>query len=135
MLLRFAPAVSVEPVCLQTAPECSAADAQELGRLGELPVMRVERLDDSLFFPGRQRGWALHSWNEHRLAELEAADPERAQSSAECGQPRTEIGSAFGQVHPRQRLAGLVVGVEDLSLDIEHDDALAEPVEEGLGEW
>src|SRR5262249_19116352 len=64
-LRPFAPAVSVEPVRLETAPEGGPADAQVLGRLRELPVVRVERLDDSLLFPRRQRRWALDAGNEH----------------------------------------------------------------------
>ena len=90
-LRPFAPAVSMEPIRLETAPKCGSADAEMLGRLRELPVVGVKRLDDSLFFPSRQRGWTFDAGDEHRFAELEGPDAERTQTTTESGQPRLEI--------------------------------------------
>ena len=98
-LRPFAPAVPVEPVCLQTAPECRAADAQIPGGLRELPVVRVQHLDDSLFLPVRQRGGTLNYRNEHRLAQLQSADAKRTEPAPKRRQPRQQIARIRAQVH------------------------------------
>ena len=72
--------------------------------------------------------------DEHRLAQLERAHPQRPEPAAQRGEPRHQVRRVLGQVHADQRLARLLVGVEQPALDVEHDDPLAEPVEQGLGE-
>jgi hypothetical protein len=53
-LSPFGPAVTMEPVRLESAPEGRAADAQGPRRFSQLPAVGVEGLDDSLFFPRGQ---------------------------------------------------------------------------------
>ena len=94
----------------------------------------VQRLDDSLFLPRRQRGGPATPGNEHRLAQLEPANPKGAEPAAQRGQPGLEIGCPLGQIHAGQCLPGRLIGVEQPSFDIEDHDALAEAVEQGLGQ-
>src|SRR4051812_28750037 len=54
----FTPAVTMKPVRLEPTPEGGSADAERSGRFGQLPAVRVQRLDDSLLFPGCQCGGA-----------------------------------------------------------------------------
>ena len=72
---------------------------------------------------------------------LQTPSPPQSDTSAPFATPavrqlieRHEIRRLFGEIHPHQRLSGLFVGIEHTPVDVEHDDALAEAVEQRLGE-
>src|ERR1700732_1230190 len=106
----------MEPVRLQPAPEGGTADTKRASSLGELPAVRVECLDDSLFLPRSQRGSTGQARNEHGLAQLKPADPERAQPATQCGQPRLEIRGTLRQIHAGEGFPSGVIGVQKSSL-------------------
>ena len=70
------------------------------------------------------------------LRELERADSQRADAAAGGGKPRLQVVGGLGaEVHIALKLrAGLAVGVQDPAGSVEHDDPLAEAVEQGFGE-
>ena len=79
-------------------------------------------------------GEEIDARDEHGLAELERTHPERTEPPTERRQARHEVGRVLRQVHPHQGFARLLIGVLEAAVDIEHHDALAEAVEQGLGE-
>jgi hypothetical protein len=82
----------MEPIRLQAAPEGGSADAKGSGRLRELPIVHIQSLHDSLFFPGRQRSRPRDPGNEHRLPQFEPAYPKWTEPSPQCSQPGLQIG-------------------------------------------
>src|SRR5512143_809249 len=64
------PAVAMEAVGLEPAPEGGAADAQRFGGLGQLPRVGIEGAHDGIALPICQRGRAIDTGDEHRLAQL-----------------------------------------------------------------
>ena len=64
------------------------------------------------------------------------AKPDEEEAPAEGGEPRLQVVGGLGaEVHIALKLrAGLAVGVQDPAGSVEHDDPLAEAVEQGFGE-
>src|SRR4051812_4204555 len=108
----FTPAITMKPVRLEPAPERGSADTERSGRFGQLPAVRVQRLDDSLLFSGCQCSGAHEARDEHGLAQLEASHPERPKPAPQGCQPRLKIARAFIKIHPSQSFPGRLVGVE-----------------------
>src|ERR1043165_3829772 len=130
-LRPFAPAVTVESIGPEPAPERGATDAEALRRLPQWPAVLVEGADDGLALAlgeGRGAGGTL---DEHRFPQVEVADPERLQPPPQLGQRRHQVGGRTAQVE--LQLPGLGVGVDDFPVGGEYDDALAEGIEERLG--
>src|SRR6185503_1427649 len=133
-LRPFAPAVSMQSVRLEPAPKGGPADSKLSGGFRQLPAVSVQRLDDSLLLPRRQRRGALNARHEHRLTQLHAADSKRAQPPTQGREAGLEVWSSLREIPILQCLAGRLVGVQDPTAVVENDDPFAESVQDGLGE-
>src|SRR5262245_42270011 len=133
-LRPFAPAVSMQSVRLEPAPKGGPADAQLTGGFRQLPAVSVQRLDDSLLLPRRQRRGSLDPGNKHRFAQFHGPDPKRTQPPAQGSQSRLKIRGAFGQIPILERFPGRLIGVENSTAMIKNNDPFAESVEDSLGE-